>query len=168
MMGLSLLLGLSLGAFTTLHVIISLIGIAAGLVVVVAGWLRNRPMPGWTALFLAFTILTSITGFMFPPKPIGPPHIFGVISLVLLAVALLALYGRRLSGIWRPVYIVSALICLFLNCVVGIVQSFQKVTVLHPLAPTGAEPALLASQGALLVLFVVLGFLALRRYRPVA
>jgi hypothetical protein len=165
MLGLNLLLGLSLGAFTTLHVIISLVAIAAGLVVV-SGWLRNRPMGGWTALFLATTILTSITGFQFPPKPIGPPHIFGFISLVLLAIALWALYGRKLAGAWRPVYIVTALITLFLNCVVGIVQSFQKVAFLHPLAPTGAEPPLLAAQVLLLVLFVVLGYLALKRFRP--
>ena len=161
-----MILGMSVGAFTTLHVIISLVAIAAGLIVLVA-MAGGRHMAAMTAVFLATTILTSITGFMFPPKPIGPPHIFGVISLVALAVSLVALYGRKLAGIWRPAYIVTAVLSLYLNCVVLVVQSFQKIPALNAFAPTGAEPPFLAAQGVTLLVIGYLGFLAVRRYRPV-
>ena len=128
--------------------------------------LGNRRLTGWTEVFLATTILTSATGFLFHSKSIGPPHIVGAISLIVLAIALMALYGRRLSGIWRPVFIVCAVLALYLNCFVGVVQAFQKLAFLQPLAPTQSEPPFLAAQGAVLLLFVVLGFLALRRLRP--
>ena len=160
-----MILGLSLASFTLLHVVISLVGILTGLVVLFA-MLGNRRPAGWTGIFLATTILTSATGFLFHSKSIGPPHIVGAISLIVLAVALLALYGRRLSGIWRPVFIVCAVLALYLNCFVGVVQAFQKLAFLQPLAPTQSEPPFLAAQGAVLLLFVVLGFLALRRLRP--
>jgi hypothetical protein len=160
-----MILGMSVGAFTTLHVIISLVAILSGLVVVFA-MLGNRRLDGWTAFFLATTILTSVTGFFFHSKSFGPPHIIGVVSLVILAISLLALYGRHLMGVWRPVYVITAVVALYLNCFVGVVQSFQKVAFLHPLAPTGAEPPFLVAQGATLLLFVVLGFLAARFYHP--
>ena len=161
-----MILGMSLGAFTTLHVIISLMAIAAGLIVLVA-MAGGRHMGAMTAVFLATTILTSITGFMFPPKPRGPPHIFGVISLVALAVSLVALYGRKLAGIWRPAYIVTAVMSLYLNCVVLVVQSFQKIPFLNTFGPTGSEPPFLAAQGVTLLIIGYLGFLAIRRYRPI-
>ncbi len=162
-----MMLGLSLAQFTVLHVVISLVGIAAGLVFffALAGG-RWSGFMNW--LFLLFTILTSVTGFMFPPKPIGPPFIFGVVSLALLAAALYALYGAKLSGRWRQVYLGTALLAQWLNMVVLVVQSFQKIPVLNALAPTGAEPAVLAGQA--LVLFIIAYFawrtIPMRRASP--
>nr|MEA2798291.1 hypothetical protein [Phenylobacterium sp.] len=160
-----MILGMSVGAFTTLHVIISLIAILAGLVALVA-MIANRRLNGVTALFLFTTVLTSVTGFFFHSKAIGPPHIVGVISLVVLAIALWALYGRKLVGVWRPVYVVTAVLALYLNCFVGVVQAFDKIPALHALAPKGTEPPFAAAQGATLLLFIVLGYLATRAYRP--
>ena len=161
-----MILGMSLAAFTTLHVIISLVAVAAGIIALVA-MTGGRHMAAMTAIFLATTVLTSITGFMFPPKPIGPPHIFGAISLVALAVSLFALYGRKLAGLWRPAYIMTAVLSLYLNCVVLVVQSFQKLPFLNTFAPTGSEPPFLAAQGVTLLIIGYLGFLAIRRYRPI-
>ena len=160
-----MILGMSVGAFTTLHVIISLVAILAGLAVLVA-MIGNRQLELLTAVFLFTTVLTSVTGFFFHSKAIGPPHIVGVISLVVLAVALFAFYGRKLVGVWRPVYVVTAVLALYLNCFVLVVQAFDKIAPLHVLAPTGKEPAFAAAQGATLLLFVVLGYLATRAYRP--
>ncbi|MGE3747563.1 MAG: hypothetical protein AB7G25_17910 [Sphingomonadaceae bacterium] len=157
-----MILGLSLVQFTQLHVIISLIAIAAGLIffLSLAGgrWLM---LPN--GAFLLFTVLTSVTGFMFPPKPIGPPFIFGVISLGLLAVALFALYGKRLAGRWRGGYLAAALFAQYLNMVVLVVQSFQKIPALNAFAPTGAEPALLVTQVALLIGTLVVGWRVIAR-----
>ena len=160
-----MILGMSLETFTFVHVVISLVGIMTGFIVV-AVMLQNGPLAGWNGFFLTATILTSVTGFLFPLTQIGPPHIVGAISLVVLAVALFALYGRKLAGPWRVVYIVSAIIALYLNVFVGIVQSFDKVTYLHKLAPTGSEPPFGVAQVIVLILFVVIGFLAARRYHP--
>ena len=160
-----MILGMSVGAFTTLHVIISLIAILAGLVVLFA-MIANRRLNGVTALFLLTTVLTSVTGFFFHSKAIGPPHIVGAISLVVLAIALWALYGGKLVGVWRPVYVVTAVLALYLNCFVGVVQAFDKIPALHALAPKGTEPPFAAAQGATLLLFIVLGYLAVRAYRP--
>jgi hypothetical protein len=155
-------LGLSLAAFTELHVVISLIGIAAGLIFFAAlsggRWLNMT-----NGLFLVFTILTSVTGFLFPPKPFGPPHLFGVISLVALAIGLYALYGRKLGGWWRPVYLVTALLAQWLNMVVLVVQSYQKVPELHALAPTGGEPTVLGTQALVAVIMAVFAWFTLRR-----
>ena len=160
-----MILGMSLETFTFLHVVISLVGIMTGFIVV-ALMLQNAPLAGWNGFFLTATILTSVTGFFFPLKAIGPPHIVGAISLVVLAVALFALYGRKLAGPWRVVYVVSAVLALYLNVFVGVVQSFAKVTYLNKLAPTGSEPPFGVAQAIVLILFVVIGFLATRRYHP--
>jgi hypothetical protein len=160
-------LGLSLEAFTTLHVVISLIGIASGLIVL-CGVLTSQRLDGWTALFLVSTILTSVTGFMFPFNGLLPSHVVGAISLVVLAVALLALYAFRLAGLWRWVYVVAALAALYLNVFVGVVQAFQKLAVLQPLAPTQSEPPFVIAQVAVLALFLALGALAVRRFHPQA
>ena len=160
-----MILGMSVEAFTRLHVIISLVGILTGLVVLFA-MLANRRLDVSTAVFLATTVLTSATGFLFHSKAIGPPHIVGVISLIVLAIALWAIYGRRLAGVWRPVYIITAVLALYLNCFVGVVQAFQKLAFLRPLAPTQSEPPFLAAQVVVLGLFALLGFLAVRRYHP--
>lgn len=160
-----MMLGLSLSQFTVLHVVISLVGIAAGFIVI-AGFVGGK-RSAWTGLFLAATILTSVTGFLFPPKPLGPPHIFGIISLALLTAALVALYGKKLAGQWRWIFVVTALICQYLNVVVAIVQSFNKIPALNALAPTQTnEPAFAATQGLMLVLFIVLGFLSVKRFHP--
>jgi hypothetical protein len=160
-----MILGMSVGMFTLLHVIISLIGIASGAVVLFA-MIGDRSSRGWTALFLATTALTSATGFLFHSASFGPPHVIGVISLVLLAVALLALYGQQLAGIWRPVYVVCAVTALYLNVFVGVVQAFQKIPALNALAPKGSEPPFLAVQLVVLIGFIVFGYLAVRRFHP--
>jgi hypothetical protein len=160
-----MMLGLSFSAFTTLHVIISLIGIATGLIVLWA-MLGGRHLGGLTAVFLVSTVLTSVTGFMFPFNQLLPSHSVGLISLAVLAVALFALYGRGLTGAWRSIYVVTTTIALYLNVFVGVVQAFQKFGVLHALAPTQAEAPFVMAQLAVLVLFAVFGYLAVKRYHP--
>lgn len=159
-----MILGMSVTLFTQLHVLISLIGIASGLIVA-AGLSANRANPRWTAVFLATTILTSATGFLFHSKAIGPPHVIGAISLLILAVACYALYARRLSGRWRAVYVVTALLALYFNVFVAVVQAFQKIPSLHVLAPNGSEPPFALAQLVVLAAFGLLGFRSLRRFR---
>jgi hypothetical protein len=160
-----MILGLSVAAFTQLHVIISLIAIAAGLIFL-AGLIAGRWLNLWNQLFLVFTILTSVTGFFFHSKMIGPPHVVGVISLIVLAIALTALYGFKRAGLWRPVYTVAAVLALYLNVFVLVVQLFQKIPFLNAFAPTGSEPPFAAAQGIALIAFAAAGFVAVRR--PVA
>ena len=159
------MLGLSLSAFTTLHVVISLIGIASGLIVL-WGMLGAQRMAGLTAVFLITTVLTSVTGFMFPFNGVLPSHIVGGISLVVLAIALLAVYVFRLAGAWRWIYVVTAVIALYFNVFVGVAQAFLKFPFLHQLAPTQSEPPFAIAQIVVLALFVVLGYLAVRRFHP--
>jgi hypothetical protein len=167
-----MVLGLSLPAFTLVHVIISLIGIAAGLIVMF-GLLGSKPMPGLTAIFLLFTILTSATGFLFPFKELLPSHMIGILSLVLLAIACIALYGMKLAGVWRPVYVVTAMISLYFNVFVLIIQSFLKVPALAALAPAvppapPSGPVFAVVQGLVLLFFVLVTIGAWRRYRPMS
>lgn len=159
-----MILGMSVPLFTQLHVLISLVGIASG-IVVAGGLAANRVDARWTAVFLATTILTSATGFLFHSRAIGPPHVIGAISLLLLAAASYALYARRLAGHWRAVFVVSALLALYFNVFVLIVQAFQKVPALHGLAPNGSEPPFAFAQLVVLALFGLLGFRSLRRIR---
>jgi hypothetical protein len=161
-----MILGLSTGAFTTAHVVISLIGITSGLMVL-AELLRARTPALWTALFLASTAATSATGFFFHSKAIGPPHVVGAVSLAILGIAILAFYSRKLTAGWRPTYVVCAVIALYLNVFVGVVQAFQKIAPLHRLAPTGSEPPFLIAQLAALIAAVVVAVLAVRRFRNV-
>lgn len=160
-----MMLGMSISTFTTVHTIISLIGIFTGLAVLV-GMLNGRMSGGWTAAFLATTVLTSVTGFMFPFNGLLPSHIFGIISLAVLAAALAALYLFNLDGPWRWVYVVGAVLALYLNVFVGVVQAFQKLAFLRPLAPTQSETPFLVAQSAVLVLFLVAGYLSLKRFHP--
>ena len=157
--------GLSIENFTILHVAISLVAIVSGLVVL-AGMLRARKLPGWTALFLVTTVLTSVTGFMFPINGLTPAIVVGLISVVILAIALMALYLKYLSGAWRWIYVVTALMALYFNVFVLIVQSFQKVPALQKLAPTQSEPPFQIAQGVTLAAVLILGTLAVRRFRP--
>src|SRR6476469_11020617 len=162
-----MVLGMSLATFTLLHVIISLIAIATGLVVM-SGMLGSRPMPGSTAIFLLFTILTSVTGFLFPFEKLLPSHMVGILSLVLLAIACVALYVMDLSGAWRWIYVATAMISLYLNVFVLVIQGFLKVGPLHALAPSEppSEPPFLVVQGIVLAFFVVVIIGAIRRFRP--
>jgi hypothetical protein len=159
-----MILGMSTAAFTTLHVIISLIGIVAGLLMLFA-MSGGRYLQGMTTTFLLTTVLTSVTGFFFHSASFGPPHVIGVVSLVILALALYALYGQRLTGAWRGTYVVTAAIALWLNCLVGVIQAFQKIPALHALAPTQTkEPAFVIAQVLLLVLIIYLTRKALRHF----
>ena len=157
--------GLSIENFTILHTAISLIGIVGGLIVL-AGMLRARRLPGWTAVFLVTTLLTSVTGFMFPINGLTPAIVFGLISIVILAIALAALYLKHLSGAWRWIYVTTALVALYLNVFVLIVQSFQKLPALQKLAPTQSEPPFLIAQAVALIAFLILGAMAARKFRP--
>jgi hypothetical protein len=165
-----MILGMSLSAFTTVHVIVSLIGIVAG-ILVMFGMLGSNRMPGLTAIFLLFTILTSATGFLIPPlvtEKLLPSHIIGTLSLVLMAIACIALYGIKLSGASRWIYALTALIALYLNVFVLVIQSFLKIPALTALAPGNppAGPVFAVVQGVVLVLLVLFIIGAIRRFRP--
>ncbi len=151
----------------TIHVVLSLIGILSGLVAFYA-LLMEREFGGWTVLFLATTILTSVTGFPLPPFGFDPPRAVGVLSLILLAVAVAALYVFKLRGAWRWIYVITAMAALYLNVFVGIIQAFLKIPSLHALAPTQSEPPFLVTQLVVLVIFLVLGILAVIRFHPTA
>src|SRR3981081_1328271 len=166
-----MILGMSLSTFVTVHVIISLIGIVAG-IIVMFGMLGSNRMPGLTAIFLLFTILTSATGFLIPPllsEKLLPSHVVGILSLLLLAIACFALYGQKLSGAWRWIYVLTAMVSLYLNVFVLVIQSFLKIGPLHALAPSvpPSEPPFAVAQGIVLVFFVVVIIGAVRRFRPV-
>jgi hypothetical protein len=154
----------ALPAFTMLHVAISLAAIASGFLVLF-GMIANKRLDGWTVFFLATTVATSVTGFGFPIKGMTPGIAFGIISLVVLAAVIYARYPRHLAGIWRRVYVIGAVFAFYLNFVVLIVQSFQKVPALHALAPNQTEPPFMAAQIVSLVAFLVLGTLASKRFR---
>lgn len=161
-----MILGLfSLSAYTTLHVIISLIAIATGLVVM-AGILGGKRLDGWTFWFLLTTVLTSLTGFGFPFEKLLPSHIVGIISLVALLVAIVARYAFDMEGHWRWLYVVTAILALWFNVFVLVVQSFQKLAFLSVLAPTQSEPPFLIAQVAVLAAFVVAGIAAVRKFHP--
>jgi len=164
-----MMLGLSLATFTLLHVVISLIAIVSGLIVMF-GMLGSKPMPGLTAIFLLFTILTSVTGFGFPFEKLLPSHVIGIISLVLLAIACLALYAMGLKGVWRPIYVVTALIALYLNVFVLVIQSFLKIPALTALAPGNppSGPVFAVVQGLVLLFFAIVIIGVWRRYRPMS
>jgi hypothetical protein len=162
--GFVMILGLSLATFTQFHVIISLIAIITGIVVVL-GMLNAKRFPGTTAVFLITSVLTDITGFMFP-QAFDAADVVGIISLVFCAAAILALYNYKLAGSWRGVYAITAVVALYFNCFVLVAQAFGKVPFLHALAPTQKEPPFAVAQGALLILFVGLGIAAYRKFRP--
>ena len=150
--------------FTLTHVVISLIGIFSG-VVVLYGLLGGKKLQPWTALFLATTVLTSVTGFFFPVHRFMPSHAVGILSLILLSVALYALYVRHLAGAWRKAYVACSVAALYFNVFVAVVQSFAKIPALKELAPTQSEMPFKLAQLVVLALFVVLGILAAIRFR---
>src|SRR6202035_1827323 len=160
-----MILGMSIASFTLFHVILSVVGIGSGLVVAV-GMLAAKKLDGWTALFLATTVATSVTGFLFHSAKFGPPHVIGLLSLLLLILAVLARYSYHLAGSWRWIYIVTAMLSLYFNVFVGVVQAFQKLPLLQPLAPTGTEPPFAITQGVVLIAFIALTVLTLKRFYP--
>ena len=160
-----MILGMTLAQFTLFHVIISLIAIVAG-IIVMFGMIESKRMSFLTAIFLLFTIATSATGFLFPFTDLLPSHKVGILSLVLLAIAVLALYAFKLRGGFRWIYAITALLSLYLNVFVLIIQSFLKVDTLKALAPTQTELAFLIVQGATMVVFVIFIYGAVRRFRP--
>jgi hypothetical protein len=157
-----MILGMTLSTFTLFHVVLSLVGIASGFIVVY-GLIAGRRLDTWNAIFLVFTVLTSLTGFLFPFHHLLPSHVVGILSLVVLAVAILARYPFHLRGAWGRVYVVSAMLALYFNVFVLVVQAFLKVPALKAAAPTQKEPPFLIAQSAVIVLFVVLTIVAARK-----
>ncbi|HEY4931011.1 MAG TPA: hypothetical protein VII23_05525 [Terriglobales bacterium] len=158
-----MVLGMSLSTFTLIHVIISLAGLGTGFIVLL-GLLNGKRLDGWTAIFLTTTVLTSVTGFMFPFEGLKPSYILAAISLVVLAVAIWARYGGHLAGAWRGTYVVTAAIALYINCFVAVFQAFLKVPALHAMAPTQKEPPFAIAQLLVLTIFIVLTYRATKRF----
>jgi hypothetical protein len=160
-----MILGMSMPTFIAVHTVLSLIGIATGLVAVF-GMIGGKRYDLWTMAFLATTVLTCITGFPIPPFGLDPPRIVGIIALAMLTVAIAALYVFHLERHWRWLYVVTATIALYLNSFVAVVQSFQKIPFLNQLAPTQTEAPFLVAQIAVLAFYIVLGVLAVRNFQP--
>ena len=158
-----MIFGMTTSTFTLVHVLIGLVGIGSGFVVIF-GLLAGKRLNGWTAVFLATTVATSVTGFGFPFDHLLPSHKGGILSLLVLAVAILARYVFDLTGAWCRLYVVSASVALY-NVFVGVVQAFEKVPALKELAPTQKEPPFLVAQVVVLVIFVVLTILATKKFR---
>lgn len=158
-----MILGLGITTFTLLHVLLSLVGLVAGLVAV-GGLLSGRRLGGWTATFLATTLLTNVSGFAFPFVRFLPSHGVGIVSLLLLPIVILALYGKQLEGRWRTIYVVGAVAALYLNAFVLVAQLFLRLPALRAMAPTQQEPPFLVTQLFVLAMFVVLGRAALKGF----
>jgi uncharacterized membrane protein SirB2 len=159
-----MILRMTTSTFTLVHVLLSLVGIGSGFLVAY-GLLIGKQFDGGTAIFLATTVLTSLTGFLFPFEHLLPSHVLGIISLVVLAVAILARYAFHLERVWRGIYVVCAVLALYLNVFVLVAQAFMKVPALKVLAPTQKEPPFLAAQLVVMALFIVLGFSAVKKFR---
>lgn len=159
-----MILGMSLHSFTVMHVIISLVELFTGVVVVLKmiGGSRSR----LNGLFLITGALTTLTGFLFPYHGLTPAVTLGFITLPFLLLAAVAWYTGRLRGVWRIIYVISALLVLYFDAFVAVAQAFLKIPALHVLAPEGKEPPFQVAQGLLLLVFLVIGYLALKRFRP--
>jgi hypothetical protein len=153
-----------LHVYTIIHTLISLVGIFTGLIVLF-GMLAAKRLDGWTKWFLITTVLTSVTGFFFPFHGFTPAYGVGAVSLLVLAVAIFARYPRQLAGAWRWIYVVTAVIALYFNVFVGVVQAFLKAPALHAMAPTQTEPPFKLTQLVVLAIFVLLGIIAAIRFR---
>ncbi len=168
--GFFLLGGISMFDLTTLlgiHTDISLVAILTG-IVAIAGLLKSRVTPIWNEIFLLTAVLTSATGFLLPSTKLLPSHIVGIVALAVLAIALLALYAFKLRGAWRWIYTTSAVFSLYFLVFVAVAQAFGKVPSLKAIAPTQSEPPFLVAQGALLLVFIIGGFVAQRRFARTA
>jgi hypothetical protein len=160
-----MILGMSIGAFTLLHVVITLVAIGGGLIVV-GGMFASHRLPSTTALFLLTTALTSLTGFLFPIHGLTPALSVGILACVILAVALFALYKEHLVGAWRWIFAITAVASLYLNVFVLVVQSFVKVAALNALAPTQTEPPFALTQAVVLAIFILIAIIAAVKFRP--
>jgi hypothetical protein len=158
-----MILGMSTATYTFLHVLVSLVGIGSGLVVIF-GFLTGKRLDGLTGVFLITTALTSLSGFGFPFDHLLPSHIVGIISLVILALAIPARYVFRLDGSWRWIYVIGATTALYLNVFVLVAQLFMKVPALKALAPTQTEPPFLVAQSVVLVAYLGLTVLATKKF----
>src|SRR6266511_3258979 len=158
-----MIFGMTTSTFTFVHVLLSLVGIGSGFIVLF-GLLTGKRFDGWTALFLASTVATSVTGFGFPFDHLLPSHKVGIVSLVVLAVAIPARYAFHLAGAWRWIYVICAVVALYLNVLVLIVQAFQKVPALNAMAPTQSAPPFVLTQLVVMALFVVLAIVAAKRF----
>jgi hypothetical protein len=158
-----MILGMSTATYTLLHVLISLIGIGSGLIVMY-GFLTRKRLDSMTAIFLITTVLTSVSGFGFPVAHLLPSHIVGIISLLVLVIAIPARYVFHLSGAWRWIFVVTASIALYLNVFVLVVQLFEKVPALKALAPTQSEPPFLVAQLLVMALFIGLTVASVKRF----
>src|SRR5208283_5551779 len=158
-----MILGITTATYTILHVLISLAGIGSGFIVMF-GLLNGKRLDSWTAVFLTTTALTSVTGFLFPFEHLLPSHILGILSLLVLAVAIPARYVFHMAGAWRGVYVIGASIALYFNVFVAVVQSFLKIPALHALAPAGKEPPFLVAQVVVLLIFIGLTIRATKRF----
>jgi len=159
-----MILGMSLSTFTLVHVLLSLAGIGSGLLVVY-GLLLGKRFDGATAIFLVTTVLTSLTGFLFPFERVLPSHVLGVLSLAALVLAMMARYARYLACAWRTTYVVCAVLALYFNVFVLVAQIFLKVPAAHVLAPTQKEPPFLVVQLIVMAIFIVLGIFAVKKFR---
>jgi hypothetical protein len=162
-----MILGMTTSTFTMVHVLLSLVGIGSGFLVVY-GMFAGKRFDGATAIFLVTTVLTSVTGFLFPFVHLLPSHVLGVISLIVLAIAILARYVFHMEDGWRGTYVVCAVLALYLNVFVLVAQAFMKVPALNVLAPTQKEPPFLVAQLVVMAIFIVLGVLAAKRFRVTA
>jgi hypothetical protein len=160
-----MILNLSLVEFTYLHVFVSLVALGAG-IFIIYGLLTSRRLNILTALFLVTTIATSLSGFLFPFKGITPGIILGVLSIIVLVVAIVALYVKKLAGPWRGTYVVSMCVAYYFNFFVLVAQSFDKVQALHSFAPTQSSPGWGFSQAAVLVIFILLTIRAFKKFHP--
>ena len=158
-----MILGMSTATYTSLHVLISLVGIGSGLVVM-SGFLTGKRLDGLTAIFLSSTVLTSVTGFGFPFDHLLPSHKVGIISLIVLAVAIAARYMFHLAGAWRWIHVIAAATALYLNVFVLVFQAFEKVPALKALAPTQKEPPFLLAQLVVLVVYLAFTILAAKKF----
>jgi hypothetical protein len=150
---------------TYVHTGLSLIALGAGIPVAI-GLLKNGAAKNWTIVFLVTTVLTSLTGFLFPFSRFGDSHWVGLLSLIVLAAAIAAQYVFRYGGPWRWVYAVAALLAFYLNVFVLVAQLFKKVPALHALAPTLMELPFALAQAVVLAFFVWLMWKAARAFRP--
>jgi hypothetical protein len=153
---------LGMSPFLLFHVTVSVIGLAAGFVVI-AGLLKGERLPGWTAVFLITTVLTNATGFGLPADHFMPSHAVAIISLVVLLIAIVALYGFHLAARWRATYVITASLALWFNVFVLVAQIFNKVP---SLAPLQTQPPFLVTQVVVLALFIMMCIIALRKFHP--
>jgi hypothetical protein len=158
-----MILGMTTSTVTLVHVLLSLMGIGSGFIVTF-GLLSGKRLDGWTTFFLVTTVATSVTGFFFPFDHLLPSHKVGIVSLVVLAIAILARYALHLDGAWRRIYVVTAVIALYLNVFVLVVQAFEKVPALKAMAPTQSEPPFLVAQIIVMAVFVVFGIFAAKKF----